>query len=442
MPISLDTFQSRVARAGDSDILKLDDQNKPRAAKEGFFGRAVRWLVGPGGQERAQTATMMRDLYAGLKAQYGEDIANNAIRFARTDARLDEAGGLYLRPAKPLTARQVRDVLAYAGSASREHTRQLLEGKTDKWAPGTTRFDQLARKVGIDPGKLSEAEQSYFRERLSEDAAHRQDKTGEIPNKSEMRKIAKSILEHMATVGSKGIEEANASYHDISQRVGDALMGLAGPSATRPRHFPDSHDETPRGLASRLAAAMGAGEVVAGDRAGEDGIPGGDDIIRAVPEATLRALSNVSSSQARQLFNAAMAPDGEGRKLLLALELASRDPGIRNDPYRSAALANLSMAASSMLMALADRGGVRDVERQIEMITGQASRLLEAQTGTATLSSDVLKAAGVSKGDGVRALMPDVMTAIDHRAQSVRHAMEMQMDELREQGVEQGTDVF
>ena len=31
---------------------------------------------------------------------------------------------------------------------------------------------------------------------------------------------------------------------------------------------------------------------------------------------------------------------------------------------------------------------------------------------------------------------------IDHRAQSVRHAMEMQMDELREQGVEQGTDVF
>jgi hypothetical protein len=224
--------------------------------------------------------------------------------------------------------------------------------------------------------------------------------------------------------------------------VGDALMGLAGSGATRPRHFPDPHDETPRGLASRLAAAMGVGEVVAGDRAGEDGIPGGDDIIRAVPEATLRALSNVSSSQARQLFNAAMAPDGEGRKLLLALEFASRDPGIRNDPYRSTALANLSMAASSMLMALADRGGVRDVERQIEMITGQASRLLQAQTGTATLSSNVLKAAGVSDGDGVRALMPDVMTAIDVRAQSVRRAMETQMDELREQGVEQGTDIF
>ena len=39
----------------------------------------------------------------------------------------------------------------------------------------------------------------------------------------------------LATVGSEGIEEASASYHDISQRVGDALMGLAGPGATRPR---------------------------------------------------------------------------------------------------------------------------------------------------------------------------------------------------------------
>jgi hypothetical protein len=34
------------------------------------------------------------------------------------------------------------------------------------------------------------------------------------------------------------------------------------------------------------------------------------------------------------------------------------------------------------------------------------------------------------------------MTAIDVRAQSVRRAMETQMDELREQGVEQGTDIF
>jgi hypothetical protein len=435
--LSLSRFQQTATSAADSAKLRLDSTGEMTTAKRSWVGRLVRFIGGPTKQDKAANKQMMSGLLNALKTRYGDEIGVKAFLAARPGAQQSDSGSVRANVAKPLTSRQVQDAISYAQSKTAKHAHHDLTQRADRFAPGTDRFDRLLAQKGLRPTDIGDEQGRYFMSRLRDDVAARAIRDGGPPDSGTVKKLAGKLLDHVVALGEDGAGVANRGYKTADRLVGDMAMALAGPGIERPGRLPSPSGSDAPGPGTLLNHLLRAGDDLVSDlMRGGLGVPGGDDMQRPVPEAAQRTFAKLSRSEARQLLDRALAPDGPARKLAFALELATEQRSVKEDPYKMAAVANLARANVMVLAALAERAGRSDIVDKLDQQVGEGVAKLNIGRGDVadvTLTSDALRTAGLEDASGMPEMLRDVMIAIDLRAQAIHDAQAQQERELDEQ---------
>lgn len=123
-----------------------------------------------------------------------------------------------------------------------------------------------------------------------------------------------------------------------------------------------------------------------------------------------------------------MAPDGGGRLALFAAgmanteqrEAAFRDPSAA---HKTAGATQISDAITRMMIALGERAGVKDAEKQIQDITDAGLDVDKTEVASGP-SKASLRSGGIGSGSALGRVMGQMRGAVDTQAKSVQRAEE------------------
>ena len=394
-----DIQQAATQATGDATLRLSVTDGSVKTAKHGFKGRLVRFFHGPTKKDLADNNRLMGRLLGGLKRKYGDDIGTRAFLAARPEART-AGDDIFAQTGRGLTARQVKTAIAYAEAAQSEQFRASARAQADVFRPGTPMFDLVAEQARVNPATLSREQKTYFQSRLREKVIASAMEEKEQPLGSAVQKLAVKLLKHTAQNVGAAAPQQIAAHQDTHRAAGQLLSAISG------RGNPGQALLDFMRLADGIIedSAMG-GEV------------GADDQLRPRLIAMDRAVARLGKRQAKALYDQLMAPDGPGRKALLAILVASdRISSLRN-PYKAGAAGDMTQALKSVLGALAIRAGVglEEFNRVADEIEG--AKMDGPQTKG--IPDSALKAAGITDAKGVAQLVTQFDQAMDRRAESL-----------------------
>ena len=153
--------QFKAVQSTENKEVRINSQDQVTTAKRGFLGRVVRFFSPS--VEKNETREMAGQFLKSLRAKYGNEVGTEAFMRARSDLRIGRNGSLFIDVSKPITAREVRVALQEA-----KKLKQELAGASELSPYGGSRFDSLAKKVGVDPDALTGAQKRFFSQRLKD----------------------------------------------------------------------------------------------------------------------------------------------------------------------------------------------------------------------------------------------------------------------------------
>ena len=367
------------ATDGDKKLRLGRSDGQVKTAKHGFGSRLVRWFAGATKRDREDNKQLLGNLLSGLKQKYGDTIGTQAFLAARPLAYVDqESGDIMGATARSLSAQQVKDAIAFAEAAPNHQARQDALAQADAFKPGSANFGDVANQAGVAPDTLSDAQKNYFQSRLRERVVSMAQEHGEQPKGSEVARVAKKLLRHTAnTVGAEA-DRIDAAHNTASESAGEALKAL-GDEKSDP--------------AAALVSFISATDAIVEDTAMKQDF-GAEDTHNARSNALDNAVSQLSTLEARSLYDRLVAPNGPGRKVLLAANLASYNISALQTPYKAAASADIVQSAKQVIIALAVRAGVDKSE--IDNLAGAIENDRMRGPKDQGVPKSVLQAAGVT----------------------------------------------
>lgn len=408
--ISLKTFRTAVSGAGDDAALRLKSSDGSlTTAKQGFFGRIATWFSG--GHKAADTVSLAGQFLRGMTEKYGEGIANQAFQMARPSTRVHVDGSVQFKADKPLTAREVKDAIAFARSLTQAETRKASVAVGMLFAPeNTAAFGALAAQRGVDPAQLSAQQKAFYKDVLRDQVLDAAATQRGVPTPDAAKRLAGKALTFVASL------DAGALQREIATRkqAQAATIGLVRALAESGTPGKTLHEFL-------LKADLTIGATTLGGSGNEAGT---DDWNKARVIAVDSAIIRLSPRDAKRLFEQAMAPDGPGRALQFALAAKTSELAGASDGYGFLAAGQLSMFSAVALSALGERGGVKGAAALVEAVVDAGANATQA---------DIDRMAASSKG---RQAVADASAVIDVRTvafkQQVDAAAEDRGDDLEQ----------
>ncbi|MBT9289015.1 hypothetical protein [Prosthecodimorpha staleyi] len=414
--------QFKAIQAPDNKEVRIDSQDQVTTAKRGFFGRLVRFFA-PSIEHR-ETRDTAHALLKSLRTKYGPEVGTEAFMKVRQDLRYGRKGELMMDVAKPLTVRQVRDAIETAKTLSRA-------GKlADQFDPKTgDRFDQIAKKAGVDPSTLSEDQMTFFAARLKGTAVQMQSESHEKVTVEDLDRPAAKLLKYVASLDPTELGERIEAWDDANKAgVGFLRMNTGRDQTTMSDHLAALRDYLTKLDDLREDTTLG----------GNTGGMGGDDLLRARYQGIDNLLAGMTPVEARRQFAEMMRPDSPARQLLFGLGAATVHPGhkVKGDFERS--LANqsgaqaLGTALVEFVVRIGEHGGIPDARTKVTKIFEGGQDLSEKEITTGQIEKSKLKDAGLSSGPsiskGVGQLLPGI-----HEEGEIQHKAYIQRTEEERQ---------
>lgn len=420
----LGTFKAEVNRLGDDAKLRLEGGGKLTTAERSVGGRAARFFGGVTKQDKADNLQIKGQLLKALKGQYGDEIATRAFSAALgKDVKAGKDGGILVAVNNRLTARQVRAAIDNA-EAMVANNRTKSSVAAFNYTPGMLPFRTLAHDAGIDPGRLSPKQQDFIRERvmsLVSQSAHTDRHPDGLVDKDEIKKIAKDVTRQVAKLSDQSIDDLRGQYKEAAKTGAGFMKAIS------------SRSEGADAIVGRLADTVrDTGALPSADTYFGKGEGLGADDFKTAADVSLRqAARRGSPSEASTGFNAAMAPDGQGRALLFALGALGELPGIGHDGYSVGALTKLTDTAKQAIVNLGQEGGHRVDANDVAPVAASAEGVKWSSDGTTlTIPPDVLKRAGISDESQVHELVAQLRTEMPRMADEIRAEEQRQNDAI------------
>ncbi|KPL54616.1 hypothetical protein ABB55_22280 [Prosthecomicrobium hirschii] len=395
--------QFKAIQAPDNKEVRIDSQDQVTTAKRGFFGRVVRFF-NPSIQN-SETRETAGQLLKSLRAKYGNEVGTEAFMRARSDLRISRNGNLFVDVSKPITAREVRVALQEAKKLKKE-----LAGVSELSPYGGSRFDDLAKKVGVDPDTLTGAQKRFYSQRLKDMALsdnvgrqrHAQKNGDEHPSfasADDLEKIAGKLLKYAAGLDDKTIrsrDQAWTSAHGAGKQFAEFLAGSR-------EGGPVELVKALRIFDSRLGNLKE--ETLTG---GATGGVGGDDLATARFVGMDSMLARMSPDEARALYDDFMKQDSNARQLAFGLGAVLSHSGMENKKDQELAMANSSAAQSmwanlkEFIKCVGERGGVEDIDSDLDTMMNAGMDIDRKDLASGQVPGKILSDAGLT--DGARAV--------------------------------------
>ncbi len=402
-PISFDRFTNNIAGTSDNAVRFSKTTGDVTTAEHGFMSRAVRWISGPTKQDIQDNKQIINDFHKALATKFGPEIAQAALLHVRKDMEVRDGDGVFYRPDKALTQRQVKEALDYAQNAADgadHHTfMRALTNEVLRFSPGGSRFDEAALAKGVDPKGLDDEQQVFILRRLEQEVVREAQQDNRIPDRDEIRSMAGKLARQADREGSEWATGVNKRM-EAATETGRAFIGaMAGDL------------DNPVGL---LADLMRQGDELTPFMS-TDGELGTDDRNKGALGGLREAVTSMKPEEARDLYEQIAKPGSDGRKLIAAFMRSEENvPGHDGPKVGSAGQVSQFMLAT--IQMIARRGGVEDSDNAV-------NKLMRSIERDADLAED----------DDVVALSKGFDKLIDVRADFIREQAEIAMREDQEE---------
>jgi hypothetical protein len=400
--LNLGALRQAVAGAADDATLRLRKADgSVTTAERGLGGRVVQFF---NGRPRDQDAAIGRALFAGLRAEFGRDIAIAAFKMARGDTSPE--GFADFGRGRPITARDVRLAEGFARSMASAARRDASLAAAQHFAAAGAGFAALAQRSGIDPGSLGAGQKELHDTLLRQHVALAEARLAEgdaLPAEA-LSKIARRTLRYVAAIGPDAAAASLTGQRSVQEAGGAVLRGLQD-DLRQPARLADA-------LLSLHAAVNARLEDASLSNADDAG--GAEDYLKAVDIATESLVAGLSPDEARGIFDAAMAPGGAGRAMAFSLTGLCMVRADR-DGFGAVAPKQLTDLGVGLLRALGERGGLgrEPAALQAAMAAGEdAGDRLSSRGARPRLTREELKGAEL----GSRADMHRMMSLIGRAA--------------------------
>lgn len=414
--------QFKAIQAPDNKEVRIDSQDQVTTAKRGFFGRLVRFFA-PSIEHR-ETRDTAHALLKSLRTKYGPEVGTEAFMKVRQDLRYGRKGELMMDVAKPLTVRQVRDAIETAKTLSRAGK---LAGQFD---PKTgDRFDQIAKKAGVDPSTLTEDQMSFFAARLKGTAVQMQSESHEKISVEDLDRPAAKLLKYVASLDPEALGERIEAWED-ARKTGVSFLRIntRRDQATMSDHLTALRDYL--GTLDELRTDTTLG--------GNTGGMGGDDLLRSRYQGIDTLLDGMTPVQARREFAAMMRTDSPTRQMLFGLGAAAVHPGHKVEGDFELSLANqsgalaLGTALVEFVVRIGEHGGIPDVRTKVTSIFEGGQDLSEREVTSGQIEKSKLKDAGLTDGPSVSKGVGQLLPGI-HEEGGIQHKAYIQRTEEERQ---------
>lgn len=426
--------QFKAVQAPDNKEVRIDSQDQVTTAKRGFFGRLVRFFA-PSIEHR-ETRDTAHALLKSLRTKYGPEVGTEAFMKVRQDLRYGRQGELMMDVAKPLTVRQVRDAIETAKTLSRAGK---LAGQFD---PKTgDRFDQIAKKAGVDPSTLTEDQMSFFAARLKGTAVQMQSESHEKVSVEDLDRPAAKLLKYVASLDPEALVERIEAWDD-ARKTGVSFLRIntGRDKVTMSDHLTALREYLGKLDELRTDTTLG----------GNTGGMGGDDLLRSRYQGIDALLDGMTPVEARRQFAAMMRTDSPTRQMLFGLGAAAVHPGHKVEGDFELSLANqsgalaLGTALVEFVVRIGEHGGIPNARAKVTSIFEGGQDLSEREVTSGQIEKSKLKDAGLTNGPsvpkGVQQLLPGIheeggiqYKAYIQRTEEERQQMLLEMEQDSEE---------
>lgn len=408
VPMTLDRLLTTSASLNDSATFRSDGAGDVTTARRGLGGRIVQFFTG---SDKSATRTLERDLLNDMRTRFGDEVATRAFRMARPESRNPSPFNGSPAPKSNgsvalLTVGQLRDMDAYAKVLEREQRLDVAAQSAMRYAPEAPAFGKIATEANVPAGTLTANQKALYKDLLQlHVAATMQDPAIEksITDKAAMRNQAVETLKQVVTLSDDAIRVQRQNLN-ASQRAGEHLA----------RAFGKAND--PVGLTEALVRLQVAGSADASVASfGRSG--SGDASARGTDMVLARAMAGLSPSEARRLYERAMAPDGAGRALVFAAGVHSACVGdashldhlkLDRELSHGPAIELLKDMSVKVLTALAQRGGIEEARGTLDALLLQGEKAGLAMLNSRTpgrISNEAAREAGMTRGGRARDML-------------------------------------
>ena len=395
--VTLAQVRQAVLNADDGAELRLRQSDQSvTTAKRGFGSRIVQFFTG---SDRTETREIGRSVLQGLRQEFAPSIGTEAFRLARGEG--GRRDGVAFDASKPITARQVRDAIAYAQVlTAKERSNVAAEGAM-RYAPESSGFAKIAAAAKVDPAALSPAQKEHYKLALAQHVKQAAQSLGPdampMPG-ADVRRLAAKTLAHVARMDPPELRSVREAMHE-KREAGAALARSLG-----------NPDTKPAALAANLlrfhSAATAHAEQAA--LASDNFALGADDYDKSLAMSLDLAMSALSHREARELARAAMQPGGAGRALLFAAAVNAAATSAIANANGSVAANALDQSAGAMLQALGRRGGL-DIHHELDAVRDlgydAGDRIRTRQRGKGGVTGAEARGAGLDGGSAANALI-------------------------------------
>lgn len=360
-PISFDRFHHNIGAASDNAVRFSKNTGQVTTAEHGFMSRAVRWIGGPTKQDIQDNKQIINDFHQALASKFGPEIARAALLHVRKDMEVRDGDRVFYKPAKELTARQVKDAIEFAQNAAdgADHSKfmKALTNEVLRFGPGGSQFAGAAQAKGVDPNNLDDEQQLFILNRLEQEVTREGQQLNRIPERSEIRSMAGKLARQVDAQGTVWAVEANKRMEKAAETGGqfiDAMANGKGDPVRLMAHLMDQGDE--------LIPFMTL-----------DGEIGTDDRNKGALSGLHQAVTSLDPKDARKLYERISAEGGDGRKLIAAfMQSEERVPG--HDGPMVGGAGQVSQFMEATIKMIARRAGVEDVDKEVGKLMRSVER--------------------------------------------------------------------
>ena len=376
MPInSIDTFRSISATNNDTAV-RIDAQTGDVTAASLSVRDRVAQVLHPSSTRREGQEVAQHFINA-LKAAYGSEIGQNALKSVRGDAVIDETGNLRLNAKKPLSTREIKLASSAAeGEATHKARKTRALDIAKDYFVGGEKFTTFVSKAGVNP-RWSTAQQNYFNQRIT------------------------GFIEDLVAKDNDRFKHSGVDDKKIEKAIEQALKYVDGLStndiANKQFLFREVRDQSAvvtqaliegKNISAAFGALIGSTEHLIKDAALGVDIEIDNDAVNDARLTIIRdSLSSISPGEALKVLEAFNKLGTQARSFLLALGVNTGRAAFNAKELEFLANSEVSTNVKLFLTELGQKAGKADWAEQVWSVYEQG---FNATTSEAPLSKDDL----------------------------------------------------